>query len=321
MDCILIISQENPELAIGEIEELCKTTVTRLRDDAVRVFIDEPLLCSRLAFTRSVSEIVAVAPESELAAAVSSSYKLLGKLSGSYRITIHGHGKTKLRECDFAAMFSVHLPLMRVDVKNPGIIFDIIPADVIYLGRRIHTNNEDWENRKAHHRIVLHPSGMHPKLARGLVNLSGARKELLDPLCGVGGILIEACLMGLHAVGSDIDAKLLDGARKNLRALGLHDFTLHERDVLTLDQLRIKTATIVTDFPYGRHSHAPKDLVGFYLQALIEFAKLTRKAIVMMPNNIDANAIIAKTPWNIKRSFSWYTHKSLTRMIYVLELS
>ena len=54
-----------------------------------------------------------------------------------------------------------------------------------------------------------HPAMLKPKLARLLVNLTGAKKQLLDPFCGTGSILIEAGVLGLKPLGSDIDPKMI----------------------------------------------------------------------------------------------------------------
>ncbi|MEM5814436.1 MAG: methyltransferase domain-containing protein [Candidatus Aenigmatarchaeota archaeon] len=56
-----------------------------------------------------------------------------------------------------------------------------------------------------------------PRLARMMVNLSGITEGvLLDPFCGVGSILQEAALAGLQIRGVDIDAKAVEGCKKNL---------------------------------------------------------------------------------------------------------
>ena len=62
-----------------------------------------------------------------------------------------------------------------------------------------------------------------PKLARMMVNLavgSSAEKTLLDPFCGGGTVLMEAGLLGMKkAIGSDVDAGQIEGAKKNLEWL------------------------------------------------------------------------------------------------------
>ncbi len=60
-----------------------------------------------------------------------------------------------------------------------------------------------------------------PRLARIMINLSGARKNdiLMDPFCGVGTILSEATLMGMRIIGIDTKENCIGDTRKNLRWL------------------------------------------------------------------------------------------------------
>ena len=51
------------------------------------------------------------------------------------------------------------------------------------------------------------------RLAKILINLSQAKKEILDPFCGQGTILQESLLMGLNAYGLDLNTQ---EARENL---------------------------------------------------------------------------------------------------------
>ncbi|MCG2717525.1 MAG: hypothetical protein L6408_01655, partial [Nanoarchaeota archaeon] len=55
------------------------------------------------------------------------------------------------------------------------------------------------------------------RLAKILINLSQAKKTLLDPFCGYGVILQEGMLMGLDVKGIDQDKTSIDSAKTNLR--------------------------------------------------------------------------------------------------------
>lgn len=57
-----------------------------------------------------------------------------------------------------------------------------------------------------------------PKVAQMMLNLAGVKRGqlVLDPFCGGGTMLQEALLMGLNAVGSDINADTIKGAEANL---------------------------------------------------------------------------------------------------------
>ncbi len=57
-----------------------------------------------------------------------------------------------------------------------------------------------------------------PKVAQIMINLSGVKRGgvVLDPFCGGGTVVQEALLMGLNAVGSDVDVNAVKGAEANL---------------------------------------------------------------------------------------------------------
>ena len=69
-----------------------------------------------------------------------------------------------------------------------------------------------------------------PKLAQIIVNLAAgplmreksvdpARVRVLDPFCGTGVILQEALLMGYSVMGTDIDERMVEYSKKNIRWL------------------------------------------------------------------------------------------------------
>lgn len=58
-----------------------------------------------------------------------------------------------------------------------------------------------------------------PKLAKIMINLSGAKKDesLLDPFCGTGTVLIEAAALGYkNLLGSDLDSKAVEETKENM---------------------------------------------------------------------------------------------------------
>lgn len=58
-----------------------------------------------------------------------------------------------------------------------------------------------------------------PKLAQILINLSGAKPEkdtIYDPFCGIGTILMEASLMEINVIGSDLSEENIRKSRLNL---------------------------------------------------------------------------------------------------------
>lgn len=59
-----------------------------------------------------------------------------------------------------------------------------------------------------------HAGMLPPKLAQIMINL-GQAPLVFDPFCGSGTILMEAMLMGLSVIGSDVDYKMVEGSKQN----------------------------------------------------------------------------------------------------------
>ena len=61
-----------------------------------------------------------------------------------------------------------------------------------------------------------------PKLAQMLINLNGSLARgvrVLDPFCGTGVVLQEAALMGYEPIGSDLNPRMIEYSKKNLKWL------------------------------------------------------------------------------------------------------
>ena len=183
----------------------------------------------------------------------------------------------------------------------------------------VYENKENFEARKAHKRPVLHPSSLHPKLARAMVNISGIRSGVVcDPFCGTGGILIEAGLMGFKTRGYDIEEKMIKGCKKNLEHFGIKNFALHAADA-TKTRL---SGTIVTDLPYSRNTRKA-DLEILYYDFLANLKqninKSKKRAVIGFPDFVDYKKIIRKANMKISKEFKYYLHKSLSKKIVVVE--
>ncbi|MEK6857065.1 MAG: DNA methyltransferase, partial [Nanoarchaeota archaeon] len=162
-----------------------------------------------------------------------------------------------------------------------------------------------------------HPSSMHPKLARALINLTGIEKgKLYDPFCGSGGILIEAGFMGLEPVGYDIDEEMLRKAKKNLEFYKIKKFAIKKQDATKINH---KIDFLATDVPYGRGTKKI-NCEELYLKFLLNLKKILRgRAVIMFPHFVNYKKLIKKAKLKIKKEFSIYVHHDLTRKIAVVE--
>ena len=232
------------------------------------------------------------------------------------------------------------LKFPKVNLENPKTEISLFfLKDKVYCGLLVKKINYDFDLRKAHKRPFPHPSSLHPKVARALVNLSEIKEGevLLDPFCGTGGFLIEAGLMNIKSIGYDINKIMIKGCKDNLEYFKIRNYKIKTKNALNIDD---KFDCAVTDLPYGLNSNAMtgyeedwkkfrlnkkiqmenfyRDLEKFYLKFLKNFRKKLkqgRKAVIVFPNYVNYKSILKQSNFKIEFEFSNYVHRSLTRKI------
>lgn len=241
-------------------------------------------------------------------------------------------------EKDLAKYIWRSLKKPKANLNNPKTKIEMFfIKDKVYCGLSVYENNEDFESRKAHLRPFPHPSSLHPKVARALVNITGIKENevLLDPFCGTGGFLIEAGLMSLKSIGYDINKIMSDGCINNLEYFDIKNFKIKRKNALNIND---NFDCVVTDLPYGLNSNALlkyekdwkkqrlnlkiqkkdfyKNLERFYLKFLKNLRKkLKKKAVIVFPHYVDYKKILKISKFRIEKEFSNYVHRSLTRRI------
>ncbi len=183
----------------------------------------------------------------------------------------------------------------------------------------------DFGTRKPTDRPFFQPGGMDPLLARALVNLAGARPgaTVLDPMCGTGGVLIEAGLVGASVLGADAQRKMARGAAENLshyfaadeRATG--DWATLQGDATHLPLADDSVDAVVFDAPYGRQSKiANLELDDLVAGALAEARRVADRAVVVGDRSWAEEA--RDVGWTVEDEFERRVHRSLVRHVVVL---
>ncbi|GAB7093841.1 TIGR01177 family methyltransferase [Halolamina litorea] len=203
-----------------------------------------------------------------------------------------------------------------------------IPASdgVCVLGWLDTESDRSFTERRPTDRPFFQPGSMAPMDARALVNIAGAApgRRILDPMCGTGGTLIEAGLLGADLVGTDAQWKMVRGTKENLDALVAGVDTAVARADATRLPLRDGAVDgVVFDAPYGRQSkiatHRLEDLVE---GALEEVARVSGDdAVCVLMADRGWESAIAPTDWHLTDRFERPVHRSLTRYVHVLEKS
>ena len=194
------------------------------------------------------------------------------------------------------------------------------------LGWLAAESRRDYGERRPTDRPFVQPGSMAPLDARALVNIAGGGPEttVVDPMCGTGGLLLEAGLVGSDVIGVDAQWKMARGSRKNLAALGETaddgfdgDVSVLRGDATALPLVDGVADAVVFDAPYGRQSkiarHELDDLVGGALQ---EARRIAPQAVVVADRSWDEAA--QEAGWTVERRFERRVHGSLVRHVHVL---
>jgi len=210
----------------------------------------------------------------------------------------------------------------RADLSNPDVeLRAIITGDKVVLGVEVgRAERSGFEDRRPHLKPFFHPGVLMPRMARTLVNISGAKEgeTLLDPFSGTGGILVEACLAGMAGIGVDVQKKLVKGAKANLNGL---DCCLIIGDAKRLPFEDCSINNAVLDTPYGRsaliEATSREDLLSQSLFELYRVLKPGKRMVIVADRPI--GDIIMKTDFQIMESHFDRVHKSLIRHITICQ--
>jgi tRNA (guanine10-N2)-dimethyltransferase len=228
-------------------------------------------------------------------------------------------------EREIGSLVKLHVPRLKVSLSNP----DLTLACVIFEGSVLiglsgfSKASGLIAPRRPRKRPVFHPSTMPPKIARCMVNLARARPSTVfaDPFSGVGGIVIEAAVIGCNVVGIDASLRMIRGARRNTRHFGLETLGLLKADARNIP-LRDVDA-IATDPPYGRGSSTMgtkvTTLFSDFLAGAGESLKGKSCLCVSAPVEIHVEDYARDAGLACKERHLAKVHRSLTRQFVVLQ--
>lgn len=142
-----------------------------------------------------------------------------------------------------------------------------------------------------------------PKLAKMMLNLSGAKKDaiILDPFCGSGTIITEAAILGYkNLTGTDISEKAVEDTNKNIDWVKneYHRpetiYKINHSDVRELSKIITPNSVdaIITEPYLGPPLHGNEredtiqkniiELSGLYSAAFSELYKVAKKSAIMV---------------------------------------
>ena len=190
-----------------------------------------------------------------------------------------------------------------------------------FISLKYSGKNTGYKKCLKHHisnRPYFSPIGIHPRIARAMINLSNCADDrtLIDPFCGTGGVLIEGADMGLEVIGIDLKDRMIEFSKGNLRHYGFKGKLINS-DFKEIADLNF--GSIVCDPPYGIASTSGGENIRELMERSLDtFQKCMTKSQRLVIAVSDTRMIRHKNLTQIYK-FEWYIHKSLTRNIIVLE--
>jgi tRNA (guanine10-N2)-dimethyltransferase len=208
-----------------------------------------------------------------------------------------------------------------VDLDDPDRELRVLfSGETCVLGWLCAEADRGFGDRAPTDRPFFQPGSMDPLEARAVINLAGARpgETVLDPMCGTGGLLIEAGLVGADVVGLDAQAKMVRGTGENLAAFLDPDFTVARADATRLPLADGAVDTVVFDAPYGRQSKiAAEDLASLVGTALVEARRVADRGVLVADRSWET--LTRDAGWDLTDRFERPVHRSLTRHVHVLD--
>lgn len=226
-------------------------------------------------------------------------------------------------------ILSRFIPNLKISFKSPSCIVKVYVEDDMVVGGLLLgvKYTKSMNLRRPGKRPFTHPSALHPKLARCLVNLSRTRigGYILDPFMGTGSIPLEASLMGYQALGIELKSWMCLGAVKNIKTLGDYSKShVLAGDSRSLMFVRGCIDGIATDPPYGRSTTILEKELSLMLEKvfvrLIEVIKKDAHISIALPENTPFIETLKDLGLKIEECIKDRVHSTLTREIIVCVL-
>lgn len=213
----------------------------------------------------------------------------------------------------------------KVNLTKPDkTFFGILTNGKLVFGLKIaQVKPKPFVERRPRKKPFFHPSAMNSKLARCMINLAHAEENayLLDPFCGTGTTMIEASLIGVCAIGIDVQRRMAEGAKRNMKHFGLNAEAIVIADARKLPLTHV--SCVVTDPPYGRSATTLKSNTKAIVQGILTSARELlgkgQRICIASPKTIGISAVGTQLGYKHLESHFAYVHRTLTREVAVFE--
>jgi tRNA (guanine10-N2)-dimethyltransferase len=196
----------------------------------------------------------------------------------------------------------------RPDFQHPVITYAVCYYEGMWHFGVLHKENAAWHKHRQKPHSFSNSIGT--IIAKTLVTIASkgvASSKLLDACCGVGTVMLEACISGIHTDGCDINVRAYQHALKNL-AHYAYTANVYHSDIKDLEQ---KYDAAIIDLPYNLYSVTTEDIASHIIAAT---AALSNRLIIVSIADIEPviNAVglqVVDYCTVVKRGKSFFTRK------------
>lgn len=167
-----------------------------------------------------------------------------------------------------------------------------------------------WKQRSPTQRPFFKPVSLDPRHARLMLNLVRSQGVILDPMCGTGGIGVEASLMGISSLSLDLDKEMVAGAKENF-SWALDNGATVEAGLQVGDATELPNildATILeeingvcVDPPYGRNAWRSEEAGNLFIRVCASTRKVVGEGsylVCMLPCEASDDEKIYGQSWS-----------------------
>lgn len=150
------------------------------------------------------------------------------------------------------------------DYVTPTIIYSICFFENRWYFGILQKHDTDWFKHKQ--KPFSFSSAMNMPIAKALVSIAAKGDKslrLLDACCGVGTVLLEACISGFNIEGCDINWKACKYTKANLAHFN-YTAAVHLMDIKDLE---FNYDAAIIDLPYNLYSYANNDSISHIIQS------------------------------------------------------
>lgn len=173
------------------------------------------------------------------------------------------------------------------NVHSPEIILALTYVNDKWMLGEFLKNETKWVMHN--NRPRQYSNALPTKISRAIVNIAvgpDMETRVVDPCCGIGTVVMEGLSMGANIRGYDINPKVVEGARDNLKYFDYPE-RVEEGDIREINE---KFEAAIVDIPYGLLSITTKELQR---EIISSARRISEKFILVSLDDMDEDLIDA----------------------------